>query len=268
MTEIATARFTSQPSSVARQRMLSVRGEPLLLAAWRRVLMMHFEVDAVALQRDVPFQLDLHRGRAFVSLVAFTMQGMRPCFGGEWTARLFRPIATHNFLNVRTYVVHEREPGIHFLAEWLTKRLAVMLGPGTFGLPYRYGRIAYDLNQPCVGLQGRVTDANNSTALAFHGDLTAPDCYLPAEAGSLTEWLMERYTAFNAAGGRRRYFRVWHPPWPQCAAQVKFDEQTLLAKSWPWFRESKFIGGNYSPGFGEVWMGRPHGIPSFQTPRF
>jgi len=39
-----------------------------------RVLMMHFEVDAKALQRDVPYELDLHHGRAFVTLVAFTME--------------------------------------------------------------------------------------------------------------------------------------------------------------------------------------------------
>src|SRR5580698_8447936 len=87
-------RLTSRPSEAARNRMLSRRGEPLFIAGWRRVLMMHFEVDAGALQRDVPFQLDLHNGRAFVSLVAFTMEGMRPRWGGNWTAKLFHPIAT------------------------------------------------------------------------------------------------------------------------------------------------------------------------------
>src|SRR5262249_12143117 len=92
------AQFTSQPSEAARQRMLSRRGEPMFIAAWRRVLMMHFEVNAVSLQRDVPFQLDLRDGRAFVSLVTFSMEGMRPRIGGALTARLFQPIATHNFL--------------------------------------------------------------------------------------------------------------------------------------------------------------------------
>jgi hypothetical protein len=42
--------------------MLSRLGEPLFVAGWYRVLMIHFEVDAQALQRDVPFQLDLSPG--------------------------------------------------------------------------------------------------------------------------------------------------------------------------------------------------------------
>jgi uncharacterized protein YqjF (DUF2071 family) len=232
----------------------------MFIAAWQRVLMMHFEVDAASLQRDVPFQLDLRNGRAFVSLVAFSMEEMRPRIGGALAARLFKPIATHNFLNVRTYVVHNGEPGIHFLAEWLSSRLAVLLGPKTFGLPYRYGRIAYDLNEQCRPLKGRVTDAHAGTDLIFKGIEAEPKRCVPGEAGSLTEWLMERYTAFNAAEGRRRFFRVWHPPWPQCAEEINLDSRNLLTSNWPWFGEARLVGANYSPGFGEVWMGRPHRV--------
>src|SRR5256885_10818346 len=99
---------TIQPSlsEAARARLLSVRAEPLFIADWDRVLMMHYEVDPLRLQRAVPFELDLHEGRAFVSVVAFTLRGMRPRIGGRLSAWLMRPIATHEFLNVRTYVRH------------------------------------------------------------------------------------------------------------------------------------------------------------------
>jgi uncharacterized protein len=129
-------------SAAARARILSHCGEPLFVADWKRVLMIHFEVDAEALQRDVPFELDLREGRAFVSLVAFTMRGLRPRLGGKLAAWLFRPVATHDFLNVRTYVRRGGETGIHFLAEWLSSRLAAKHGPATFSLRYRHGRIS------------------------------------------------------------------------------------------------------------------------------
>jgi uncharacterized protein YqjF (DUF2071 family) len=57
--------------------------EPLFVAGWYRELMIHFEVDAQALQRDVPFQLDLFDEHAFVSTVAFTMCGMRSRLGAR-----------------------------------------------------------------------------------------------------------------------------------------------------------------------------------------
>ena len=84
-------------SAAARARILSHCGEPLFVADRMRVLMIHFEVAAEALRRDVPFELDLRDGRAFVSLVAFTMRGMRPRIGGKLAAWLFRPLATHDF---------------------------------------------------------------------------------------------------------------------------------------------------------------------------
>src|SRR5258706_16325811 len=107
------------PSSTGRARMLSVKGEPMFYADWLRAVFIHYEVNADALQRDVPFDLDLHDDSAYVSLVAFTLRNMRPRLGGKLAAFLFKPIATHEFLNVRAYVRHGGETGIYFFAEWL-----------------------------------------------------------------------------------------------------------------------------------------------------
>ena len=41
---------------------------------------------------------------------------------------------------------------------------------------------------------------------------------------------MERYSAFNAAGGRRRFFRVWHSPWLQAPVAVVIEDLALLEK--------------------------------------
>ncbi len=252
----------SSLSQHAKARMPSRRGEPLFLANWERVLMIHFEVDAKQLQGDVPFQLDLLAGRAFVTLVAFTMHGMRPRVGGRLAARLFKPIATHEFLNVRTYVRYAGETGIHFLAEWLTNRLAVRLGPRTFGLPYRFGRIVYHHDWRRGELSGRVEDGATKMVFSYQtGDVHGTP-FMPCERGSIDEWLMERYTAFNSAAGRRRLFRVWHPPWPQVPVDVSIIDDSLLASTWPWFKHAPLAGANFSPGLSGVWMGRPWDVDS------
>jgi uncharacterized protein len=187
------------------------------------------------------------------------MRDMRPRYGGKWAAMLFRPIATHDFLNVRTYVRHG-EPGIHFLAEWLSSRLAVRLGPPVFGLPYRHGNICYQHDWRAEGMSGSVIDTGGRGRLVYTTEIGKPVEFSPCTAGSCAEWLMERYTAFNSAGGWKRFFRVWHPPWPQTEVDVIFEDLSLLTGRWPWFYGARFVGANFSPGFDTVCMSRPHRV--------
>ncbi|MFN2621503.1 MAG: DUF2071 domain-containing protein [Chthoniobacterales bacterium] len=243
-------------SDAARRRMLAVRGEPMFYAGWDRAVFIHYEADPAALQLDVPFQLDLQRGRAFVSLVAFTLCKMRPRIGGKLGEWLLKPIATHEFLNIRTYVRHRDERGIYFLAEWLSNPLSVRLGPRSFGLPYRFGRLDYHHARDGARLRG--TARAKDGQLAYEGTVSDGN-FSPCEAGSLTEFLLERYTAFTQHRKRARFFRVWHSPWPQAPAEIEVTDDTLIASIGRWWQTAEYLGANYSPG-AEVWMGRPHRI--------
>lgn len=258
----ATARRPGALSLAARTRMLTRPGEPLLTADWDRTLMIHYEVPAEVLRPFVPFPLDLHEGRAYVSLVAFTLRDMKPRRGGRLAEVLFRPIATHGFLNVRTYVKVGHETGIYFLTEHLDNRLSLHLGPRLFGLPYRFARLNYRHDWRGGEVAGRVTDPVSGAVYSYRALVDEdPAAYKPAAAGSLTEWLMERYTAFTARGKRRRLFRVWHTPWPEAAAAVKVCDDSLLREHWPWFGHARLVGANFSPGLRAVWMGRPMRLP-------
>jgi len=245
-------------SSIARARMLSVKGEPLFYADWLRAVFIHYEVDADALQRDVPFDLDLHDGSAYVSLVAFTLRNMRPRLGGKLAAFLFKPIATHEFLNVRAYVRHRGETGIYFLAEWLANPFSVRIGPPAFGLPYRLGRFQYRHNHENGALHGLVAAPDNSSRLKYSATIDPGLPFAPCDRDSRDEFLMERYTAFTARNSTRRFFRIWHPPWPQTAIDISAPDTSLLTQNWAWFKDARLIGANYSPGVNDVWMGRPH----------
>jgi len=235
--------------------MLAKAGEPLFFATWDRAVFIHYEADPIVLQREVPFPLDLRHGRAFVSLVAFTLQRMRPRRGGRLGEWLFKPIASHEFLNVRTYVQHAGEPGIFFLAEWLSNPLSVRLGPRTFGLPYRSGHLRYAHGQDGE-IFGSVT--GNEGELKYRAAIPVASLD-PSQSESQTEFLLERYTAFTCQGRRRRLFRVWHEPWPQTPIEIEVTADDLLASTGRWWRSAECLDANYSPGV-DVWMGRPHRI--------
>jgi uncharacterized protein YqjF (DUF2071 family) len=236
--------------------MLAIAGEPLFLATWGRAVFIHYETDPALLQRQIPFQLDLYEGRAFVSIVAFTLLRMRPRIGGRLSEWLFHPIASHGFLNVRTYVRQAGEPGIFFLAEWLSNPLSVRLGPRIFGLPYRFGDLTYRHSSDRCTLRGTVGAPEGR--LEYEGKICGAD-FAASEADSLTEFVLERYTAFTERNKRARFFRVWHSPWEQAPAEIETTAHTLIASTGPWWKGAEYVGANYSPG-AEVWMGRPHRI--------
>ncbi len=243
----------------ARKRLLAVKGEPLFLADWLRAVFIHYEVPADELQSTVPFELDLLDGKAYVSLVAFRMQGMRPRIGGRLSAWLFKPIATNDYLNVRTYVRHRNEPGIYFLAEWMNNRFSVGLGPLTFGLPYRFGHLNYEHRHETGFFSGVVCEKRNGPRFVYEA-ASSDDFFAPCPARSLDEFLLERYTAFTSHDAKRQLFRIWHPPWSQKRINVSVSDCRLLERTWPWFQHARMVGGNYSPGAHDVWMGRPQQI--------
>ncbi|MDA0322435.1 MAG: DUF2071 domain-containing protein [Verrucomicrobia bacterium] len=250
------ANQVAKPETRPREACRGGPGKPLLVCDWERALMIHYAIDPAVLQPHVPFELDTRDGQAFVSLVAFTMRDMRLRRGGRLTHWLTIPIATHGYLNVRTYVRVGRERGIQFLTEWMPNKLSLAMAPATFGLPYRYGHLDFHHRHEEGYAYGTVTPGDRTAALHYHATFDKDAGFAPPVNGSLAEFLMERYMAFNDAGVRRK-FRVWHPSWPQVPARVRVTDNGLLARSGPWFAKLELIGANYSPGFRNVGLGRP-----------
>lgn len=214
------------------------------------VWFVHYEIEPAVLQPHVPFALDVRDGKAYVSLVAFSQQKLRLAFGGALTAWAGALVANHDFLNVRTYL-----PGgaIHFIAEWVPRRLAVWVAPRMYGLPYRLGKFAGN----CV------SDATGKFEYRFNSR-DAPSTMERCAAGSLDEFLLERYVAFTERGGVRRRFRVAHEPWPQSRVEVEVLDDGLMRASFPWWPAARLVGGNFSPGV-PVRVGPPERLTRLGT---
>ena len=207
------------------------------------VVFVHFEVAPRVLEPHVPFALDVRDGCGYVSVVAFKQERLR---FGRW----FAP--EHAFLNVRTYVRVDEEPGIFFLTEWVNSRLALTIAPPLYGLPCRFGRLEYREDS------GSVTDAAGS--LAYRVAKDEPGRFQPCASGSVDEFLLERYAAFTQRKGVRRRFRIRHQPWPQVCAKVGVTDDSLLRATFPWWLQTRQVGANFSPGVREVWIGRPERV--------
>lgn len=222
----------------------------LFTADWLDVIFVHFAVAPNELQPHIPFPLDLFDGDAYVSLVAFTQHRLRPAIGGRLAEFLSAPLAHHEFLNVRTYVRVNDEPGIHFLVEWIPNRVATWIGPATYGLPYQLGRLDYSSNRRRI--------VARSNALCF----TAADAniFRPAQQVSVDQFLLEQYTAFTD----RAKFRINHAPWPQARIDVELRCDELLKAALPWWPATKPRLAHRSPGVYDVQIGFPQRIHSYQ----
>jgi uncharacterized protein YqjF (DUF2071 family) len=243
------------PSFKARERLLRLKGEPFWFSHWKRVVFIHFETDAKILQREVPFELDLRQGKAYVSLVAFHLEKMRPRVGGKISEWLMKPVAIHELLNVRTYVRHDGEPGIFFLAEFLPNEISLRVGPMLYGLPYRRGKLNYKHEFEGGRIAGMV--ASEGSVLSYHSAESKPAAFLPALKETRDEFLLERYTAFTYRDGVNRLFRIWHPPWSCVPVPIEITENSLLSGTGEWFQHARCVGSHYSHGFENVWMSRP-----------
>ncbi len=241
------------PSAVAREVMLAEDGGALWEAEWDRALMLHWSVPAEALQKWVPFPLDLREGRAWVSAVAFTLRGMRLAGREGWLGRWTLPFSRHAFLNLRTYVKVGDEAGIFFLREWVPMLPTIPLSRLLYGLPFARGRLRYRHEPEAGALEGEV----RAEGACLRYAAAMPERFDVCEAGSRAEFLMERYTAFTEWRGWKRRFHVWHPPWRQAAVDVKIEDASLLGLTGDWAREARYEGAHYSPGLPSVWMGAP-----------
>jgi uncharacterized protein YqjF (DUF2071 family) len=220
------------------------------------VLFIHFRVDRRALQSHVPFELDTHDGQAFISLVAFTQRRLRFSRGGRVLEWLSAPLASHEFLNLRTYVRVGPERGIYFIAEWIPNRLAALVGPRTYGLPYRLGRLRYRTDVPGGKVLRRV-DARGASFVCA-GAMDSTDHYRFAPVGSLDEFLVERYVAYTLRDGVARGFDVAHEPWLVAPINIQIIESSLPEAAAPsWWPSAHLIGAHYSPGVRDVSIGAP-----------
>ena len=207
---------------------------------WHRLLFSHWEVPQHALKPLVHprLTLDTFEGRAFVGVVAFQMQRVKPFGFGVPTATNFREI------NVRTYVhLDGQERGVVFLSLDADSALATLAARTLWRVPYHRSRIAHDDRGASVTWS---CDRSwpGPAMTGFRAEFDVGVELPPPQPGSLEHFLVERYQFYTGREGEPlRRARVHHAPYPLHAVP-RCDITDALVAGFPrgprtadWFSE-------------------------------
>ncbi len=188
--------------------------------SWRSLLFMHWPVPVEAMRALVPAELDLdlYEGEAYVGVVPFAMQAVRPCW---WPGRF-----AFDFLetNVRTYVSYGGRPGVYFFSLEAASRLAVWTARRFWGLPYYHAEMSLETEGDEVRYRSRRYQGNVLHKVRYRvGERLGP-----SEQGTLKFFLLERYLLFAPRKGHIYAGQVHHVPYPAQRAEVLELEDQLL----------------------------------------
>lgn len=198
---------------------------PAMYQAWRDLLFLHWRVEPALIQSTLPpgLTVDTFEGAAYVGIVPFYMQGIRP---------IFTPAipGISNFLetNLRTYVYDAAGvPGVWFYSLEANQWLAVQAARTFFKLPYHYNRMRARRDADGwidYSLQRRGAAPDTASGFVYRGVGTI----CSAEAGTLAFFLAERYILFAQTRRGLARGRVYHTPYPLQAAEVSRWSAHLL----------------------------------------
>jgi uncharacterized protein YqjF (DUF2071 family) len=168
---------------------------------WNKAIILHWPVDFKMLRKLVPQELiiDDYIGTYWVSLVAFTMQKIRP-----WYLPPFSPISDFDEINIRTYVKSGNKSGVYFLSIEAGNPISSYIAKQLSGLPYRCSKINREENlytssnkyfQDKLRLKYKAThELTGRTGLDF--------------------WLTERYALYQDINTSINEFEIHHVEWP------------------------------------------------------
>ena len=186
---------------------------------WDDLLFAHWRVDVETLRAHVPEPLvvEEHDGSAWLGVTPFVVTGLRA--RGTFPLPL---VSSFRELNVRTYVTYEDKPGIWFFSLDASSAVAVAAARRLYRLPYFNARITIErrgrrIVYECVRDEGK----------AFSGSYRGRGAPRSAEAGTLEDFLTERYCLY-AHDGRTVYRAdIHHRPWPLEEAEGSIDLNTM-----------------------------------------
>lgn len=200
---------------------------------------MHWSVPVHILRRLVPpeLELDLYQNEAYLGVIPFEMEGVRPWWWPESCARSFLET------NLRTYVICNGQPGIYFFSLEANSQLAVWGARVGWGLPYYYARASVKRTTDTTEFNTRRLRSGTRLSVRYRvgGELD------PSAPGTLQHFFLERYLLFVKRAGKIFSGSVHHVPYPAFDATVlEVQDDLIAAAGFPAVKLPEFV--HFSPG--------------------
>lgn len=200
-------------------------GDRAAFHRWRTLAFIHWEVPVETLAPRVHPRLtiDTFEGRAFVGLVPFTMRDIR-------LEGLIEIPGMTNFheTNVRTYVhLDGEQPGVWFFSLDAASRLCVMGARMTYHLPYHFAEMSLEVEGDTIDYRTERLWPGPVPA-RLETRWTVGRSLPPAPAGSLEDFLCERYLLYSTKDERLYRGQVHHSPYPLREARIESLSDSLV----------------------------------------
>ena len=202
-----------------------------LCAHWSNVAIFSYPVPADLLKPHLPrgCELDIHKGHAWASLVAFEFDEVRV---KGWTVPFH-----HSFpeVNLRFYVRQGGDRGVCFIREFVPLRLVAWVASTLFNEPYKAVRMHNDVHRLPDGIQveHRIKTAGRTQKITV---ATTKDPPMLATSESDETWFKEHEWGFGRdSRGFTQKYRVAHPQWLTYRVawhDVKMDWKRVYGPQW------------------------------------
>jgi uncharacterized protein len=167
---------------------------------WNNVLFFHWTIPVDILQKCVPekYIIDTFNGKCYVSVVAFTMQKIRPRYLPSISL-----ISDFNEINLRTYIENNSKKGVYFLNIESGKLISNFIARSLSGLPYEKADIKRT--------KKKYTSTNLKKGIYLDAEFEIKDEI--EHKTELDKWLTERYCLYFDKGNRYYRYDIHHKEW-------------------------------------------------------
>lgn len=206
-----------------KQRPFSIPNKRWVMTqTWNHLLFCHWPIEEEIIRPLIPAQLELDKfaGETWLGVIPFQVTEMR-------IHGLPKPPYIHNYieLNIRTYVTYKGTPGIYFLTLDADKWLAVLGGKIGALLPYRKAEMELKEEDHFIQFRSKPIEANQQGSLAIQYRPTSQP-YSPI-AGSLENWLFERYCFFTTLHNKVLRGDIHHSHWIVSKAEAEVSRSNF-----------------------------------------